>query len=71
VSTVLHDVVRVERDGAIAVVTIDHPPANAISRAVLRRGASNASQRALQQIRMSVTSTKPRCRNSPKSLRSK
>jgi enoyl-CoA hydratase len=35
VSTVLHDVVRVERDGAIAVVTIDHPPANAISRAVV------------------------------------
>ena len=34
-STVLHDVVRVERDGAIAVVTIDHPPANAISRAVV------------------------------------
>jgi enoyl-CoA hydratase/carnithine racemase len=35
VSTVLHDVVRVERDGAIAIVTIDHPPANAISRAVV------------------------------------
>ncbi|HEY7927386.1 MAG: enoyl-CoA hydratase/isomerase family protein [Candidatus Dormibacteria bacterium] len=34
-STVLHDVVRVERDGAIAIVTIDHPPANAISRAVV------------------------------------
>ncbi|HEX4755645.1 MAG TPA: enoyl-CoA hydratase-related protein [Candidatus Dormibacteraeota bacterium] len=33
--TVLHDAVRVERDGAIAVVTIDHPPANAISRAVV------------------------------------
>jgi enoyl-CoA hydratase len=35
VSTVLHDVVRVERDGAIAVVTIDHPPANAINRAAV------------------------------------
>jgi enoyl-CoA hydratase len=35
VSTVLHDAVRVERDGAIAIVTIDHPPANAISRAVI------------------------------------
>ncbi|MEO8899546.1 MAG: enoyl-CoA hydratase-related protein [Candidatus Dormibacter sp.] len=34
-STVLHNVVRVERDGAIAIVTIDHPPANAISRAVV------------------------------------
>jgi enoyl-CoA hydratase len=27
--------VRVERDGAVAVITIDHPPANAISRAVI------------------------------------
>jgi enoyl-CoA hydratase len=35
VSTVLHDTVRVERDGALAIVTIDHPPANAISRAVV------------------------------------
>jgi enoyl-CoA hydratase len=35
VSTVLHDAVRVERDGVIAIVTIDHPPANAISRAVV------------------------------------
>lgn len=32
---VLHDVIRVERDGAIASVTIDHPPANAISGAVV------------------------------------
>jgi enoyl-CoA hydratase len=35
VSTVLNDAVRVERDGALAIVTIDHPPANAISRAVV------------------------------------
>jgi enoyl-CoA hydratase len=35
VSTVLHDAVRVDRDGVIAIVTIDHPPANAISRAVI------------------------------------
>jgi enoyl-CoA hydratase len=35
VSTVLHDAVRVDRDDAIAVITIDHPPANAISRAVV------------------------------------
>jgi cyclohexa-1,5-dienecarbonyl-CoA hydratase len=35
VSTVLHDTVRLERDGALAIVTIDHPPANAISRAVV------------------------------------
>jgi enoyl-CoA hydratase/carnithine racemase len=35
VSTVLHDTVRFERDGALALVTIDHPPANAISRAVV------------------------------------
>ena len=34
-STVLNDVVRVERDGPVVVVTIDHPPANAISRAVI------------------------------------
>jgi enoyl-CoA hydratase len=35
VSTVLNDAVRVERDRALAVITIDHPPANAISRAVV------------------------------------
>jgi cyclohexa-1,5-dienecarbonyl-CoA hydratase len=35
VSTVLNGAVRVERDGALAIVTIDHPPANAISRAVI------------------------------------
>jgi enoyl-CoA hydratase len=35
VSTVLHDAVRVDRDGAIAIVTIDHPPANAINRGVV------------------------------------
>jgi enoyl-CoA hydratase len=35
VSTVLHDAVRVDRDGVITIVTIDHPPANAISRAVI------------------------------------
>ena len=34
-STVLNDAVRVERDGALVIVTIDHPPANAISRAVI------------------------------------
>lgn len=34
-STVLHEAVRVERDGAVAIVTIEHPPANAISRAVI------------------------------------
>jgi enoyl-CoA hydratase len=34
-STVLNDAVRVERDGALAIVTIEHPPANAISRAVI------------------------------------
>ena len=32
---VLHDVIRVERDGATAVFTIDHPPANAINGAVV------------------------------------
>jgi enoyl-CoA hydratase len=31
VARVLHEAVRVEREGAIAVATIDHPPANAIS----------------------------------------
>ncbi len=34
-STVLNDAVRVERDGVLAIVTIQHPPANAISRAVI------------------------------------
>ena len=34
-STLLHDAVRVDRDGAIAVVTIEHPPANAINRGVV------------------------------------
>jgi len=29
------DPVRVDREGAVAVLTIDHPPANAISRAVI------------------------------------
>jgi enoyl-CoA hydratase len=29
------DPVRVEREGAVALITIDHPPANAISRAVI------------------------------------
>ena len=27
---VLHDVIREERDGVVATLTIDHPPANAI-----------------------------------------
>jgi enoyl-CoA hydratase/carnithine racemase len=35
VAQVLHDTVRVERDGVIAVIVIDHPPANAISGAVV------------------------------------
>ena len=34
-STVPNDAVRAERDGALAIITIDHPPANAISRAVI------------------------------------
>ena len=34
-STVLHDAIRVDRDGAIVIVTIDHPPANAINRGVV------------------------------------
>lgn len=35
-STLLHDSVRFARDGAIAVISIAHPPANAISQAVVR-----------------------------------
>jgi enoyl-CoA hydratase len=35
VAEVLHDVIRVERDGPVAIATIDHPPANAISGAVV------------------------------------
>ncbi len=34
-ATVLHDTVRLDREGALAIVTIEHPPANAISRAVV------------------------------------
>jgi enoyl-CoA hydratase len=45
VSTVLNDAVRVERDGALAIITIEHPPANAISRAVLA-GITQALQEA-------------------------
>lgn len=32
---VLHDVIREERQGAVTTLTIDHPPANAISNAVV------------------------------------
>lgn len=32
---VLHEVIREERQGAVAFLTIDHPPANAISRTVV------------------------------------
>ena len=32
---VLHDVIKVERDGAVATWTIDHPPANAVNGAVV------------------------------------
>jgi cyclohexa-1,5-dienecarbonyl-CoA hydratase len=35
VSQVLHDVIRVTRDGAVATFTIDHPPANAVNGAVV------------------------------------
>jgi cyclohexa-1,5-dienecarbonyl-CoA hydratase len=35
VSTVLNGAVGVDRDGALTIVTIDHPPVNAISRAVI------------------------------------
>ena len=31
----LHDVIREERDGTVSTLTIDHPPANAISNAVV------------------------------------
>lgn len=32
---VLHDVIREERDGVVSTLTIDHPPANAMSSAVV------------------------------------
>jgi len=35
VSQVLHEVIRVERSGRVTVATIDHPPANAVSGAVV------------------------------------
>lgn len=44
-STLLHDAVRVDRDGAIAVVSIEHPPANAINRGVVL-GLSQALEEA-------------------------
>ena len=51
---VLHDVIREERDGVVATLTIDHPPANAISSDVvaglaegLGRAESDESCRAL------------------------
>jgi len=31
VGQVLHDVIRVEREGAVVTLTIDHPPANAVN----------------------------------------
>ena len=42
---VLHDVIRVEREGAVVTLTIDHPPANAINGDVvegLAEGLANA-----------------------------
>ena len=51
---VLHDVIREERDGVVATLTIDHPPANAISSDVvaglaegLERAEADQSCRAL------------------------
>jgi enoyl-CoA hydratase len=35
VAQILHEVIRVEREGAVAIATIEHPPANAISGAVV------------------------------------
>ncbi len=36
VGQVLHDAVRVEREGAVVTLTIDHPPANAVNGDVVR-----------------------------------
>lgn len=54
VAQVLHDVIREERDGVVATLTIDHPPANAISSDVvaglaegLERAEADDSCRAL------------------------
>lgn len=37
-------VVRVDREGAVAVITIDHPPANAVSRAVVQGVAAAVAE---------------------------
>jgi enoyl-CoA hydratase/carnithine racemase len=45
VGQVLHDAVRVEREGAVVTLTIDHPPANAVNGDVVNglvEGLSNA-----------------------------
>jgi len=45
VGQVLHDVIRVDREGAVVTLTIDHPPANAINGDVvngLAEGLANA-----------------------------
>jgi enoyl-CoA hydratase/carnithine racemase len=54
VAQVLHDVIREERDGAVTTLTLDHPPANAISADVvaglaegLERAEADESIRAL------------------------
>jgi len=47
VSQTVHDVIRVERDGAVARLTIDHPPANAVNGDVVA-GLSEALAQAEQ-----------------------
>ncbi|HUZ69879.1 MAG TPA: enoyl-CoA hydratase-related protein [Candidatus Saccharimonadales bacterium] len=45
VGQVLHDVIRVDREGAVVTLTIDHPPANAVNGDVvngLAEGLANA-----------------------------
>lgn len=46
-AAVLHDAVRLEREGEIVTLTIEHPPANAISTAVVR-GLTDGLQSAVE-----------------------
>jgi len=52
----MSDPVRVDRDGAVAVLTIDHPPANAVSRAVIAdlRGAVAEFGRQGSEVRAAI-----------------
>jgi enoyl-CoA hydratase/carnithine racemase len=62
VGQVLHDVIRVEREGAVVTLTIDHPPANAINGDVvngLAEGLANAEADATCRV-LVITGSGPK-----------